>query len=212
MFAVFKSGNNMNKSMSKSIKNKSKSMSKSGGTARLLGTNADATAALISSTSTLDDSGSLSTLALTGVRGEAGTTLRGVRATLRAGVSCADLKQDQDQDPEQEQGQEIPSGESEVRVSVNGMALQRNGRCIPNSSGDSSSGGRSEVALPPLKFTGPHFPHAAQIQLTSSGVQPDGNASFSGAATVPQAIFAQLAARQKAYPVAWDQEDQVKNI
>ena len=54
---------------------------------------------------------------------------------------------------------------------------------------------------------GTGFPHAAQVALAPGPVVEDGNATFSGAAMVPAAVFAQLAARQKAYPVPWDARD-----
>lgn len=51
------------------------------------------------------------------------------------------------------------------------------------------------------------FGHAAQVQLGRAHSTKDGNVSFTGTTTVPVWVFEQLAARQAAYPVRWDQRD-----
>ena len=45
------------------------------------------------------------------------------------------------------------------------------------------------------------------MALTPGPADPEGNASFSGSATVPAAIFAQLKARDVSYPIKWGPED-----
>ena len=61
--------------------------------------------------------------------------------------------------------------------------------------------------LPPLHFGGAPFPHAAEVALKPGPTSPDGNATLTGTATVPAAVFAQLKARDAAYPVPWGPED-----
>jgi hypothetical protein len=66
------------------------------------------------------------------------------------------------------------------------------------------------VTLPPLRFGGAKaapFSHAQAVTLTPGPATGDGNATFTGSAVVPSVVFAQLAARAKAYPVIWDARD-----
>ena len=75
---------------------------------------------------------------------------------------------------------------------------------------EDKAAGTATVILPDLKFGGRSatpFPHAAPVNLVPGPTGKDGNASFTGTATVPAAVFAQLASRAKAYPVPWDIRD-----
>lgn len=93
-------------------------------------------------------------------------------------------------------------------------ALEINGRtvfsdadartAISSTKATLSRDGRCELQLPPLHFGGAvaPFPHAAPVVLKPGRTDPDGNATFTGNTIVPKQIFAQLAARQRAYPVS----------
>ena len=96
-------------------------------------------------------------------------------------------------------------------VLLNGVSL----RAVVCSLRDS---GAVTHTLPPLRFGGAHaarFPHAAAVPVTcppgahtgTCRALPDGNVSYTGWTAVPDAVFAQLAAREKAYPIKWDARD-----
>lgn len=128
------------------------------------------------------------TLELNGVLGEVGTVVTDARAhigidSIAAGSACADLQ--------------LRS------LVVNGLITTADqlleSVCIGHDCG------ACEVQLPPLRFGSAEaapFPHAAPVALVPGPVAPNGNATFTGSATVPEAIFAQLKARDAAYPVS----------
>lgn len=75
--------------------------------------------------------------------------------------------------------------------------------------GDDSTVGELVYTLPPLEFGNVQsnpFPHAKEVALAKSS-SSGGNTLFTGAVNVPSAIFAQLSARAKAYPVPWTKQD-----
>jgi hypothetical protein len=128
------------------------------------------------------------TLELNGVVGEIGTVVTDARVhfgidSIAAGSACADLQ--------------LRS------LVVNGLTSAADqlleSVCIGH---DCDT---CEVQLPSLRFGSAEaapFPHAAPVALVPGPAAPNGNATFTGSATVPEAIFAQLKARDAAYPVS----------
>ena len=140
------------------------------------------------------------TLELTSVVGEMGTVVNDARVRLPAGAAglCDKLR----------------LGKLVVNSVVFNMTREIVARLAP-SSADTATDTVTTVAIPSCEFTLPPlqfgdqtpFPHAAEVALTAGPVAPDGNATFTGSVSVPAAIFAQLKARDAAYPVAWGPED-----
>ena len=147
---------------------------------------------IVASSATLSEGGTI--LELAGVQGELGSTAQhavvSISAVVEDGEGCSQLQQ-----------------------SLRGLVI--NGNSLALNVGwqldavRTGAGGGCQVQLPPLKFgtAVQPFPHAAEVALTPGPTTPNGNASFSGSATVPAAIFAQLKARDAAYPIVWGPED-----